>query len=58
MRVALIRRKSKYWLAENQDNVWQHVYSRTVVSVSLHYKNPTQRVGLAQCRPHHHLIEN
>ena len=31
----------------------------TVVSVSEQYqKNPTKRVGLVQCGPHHHLIEN
>ena len=32
-----LRRKSKDWLARNQDNmsrVWRHVYPRTVVSVS------------------------
>jgi hypothetical protein len=28
------------------------------VSVNLHYKNPTQRFGLVQSGPHHHLIEN
>jgi len=27
-------------------------------SVSLHYKNPTQRVRLEQSGPYHHLIEN
>jgi hypothetical protein len=30
----------------------------TVVSVSQHNKNPTQRVGLEQGGLHHHLIEN
>ena len=38
--------------------VGRHVYLRTVVSVSLHYKNPTKHVGLVQNGPHHHLIEN
>ena len=52
-----IRRESKDWLAWNQDNVLS-VYLRTVVSVSLHYKNPTRGVGLVQSSPHHHLIEN
>jgi hypothetical protein len=33
-----LRRKSKDWLARNQDTVY--VYPRTVVSVSQHYKNP------------------
>jgi hypothetical protein len=28
------------------------------VAVSQLYKNPTQRVGLEQSGPHHHLIEN
>jgi len=34
---AALRRKSKDWLARNQDNVFEverHVYPRTVVSVS------------------------
>jgi hypothetical protein len=35
-----------------------HVYPRTVVSVSKHYGNPTQCVGLEQNGPNHHLIEN
>ena len=35
----------------------RHVYPRTVVSVSYHYKNPTKRVDLAQSGPHHHLIK-
>jgi len=42
-----LRRKSKDWLARNQDNVRLHVYLQTVVSV-----------GLVQSGPHHHLIEN
>jgi len=33
--------------------VERHVYSRTVVSVSYHYKNPTKRSDLVQ-RVHHH----
>jgi hypothetical protein len=55
---AALSRKSKDWLARNQNNVERHVYPRTVVSVSYHYKNPTQRVGLEQNGPHHDLIEN
>ena len=57
---AAVKRTSKDWLARNQDNVFvrRHVYPRHVVSVSQHYKNPTERVGLEQCGPHHHLIEN
>ena len=56
---AVLRRKRKDWLTRNQDYVseWgQHVYPRTVVSVSQHYKNPTKRVGLVQSGHHHHLI--
>ena len=52
---------SKDWLARNENKVseWKrHVYPRTVVSVSQHYENPTQRVGLEQSGPHHHLIEH
>ena len=58
-----LRRKSKDWLARNQDNVYDWgdmsiVYPLTVVSVSQHYTNTTKRVGLVQRVPHHHLIEN
>ena len=48
-------------MVRNQDNVseWgQHVYPRTIVSVSKHYKNPTKRVGLEQSGPHHNLIKH
>ena len=58
---AALRRKSKDWLAQNQDNVsrvGRHVYLRTVVLVSQHYKNLTKRVGLVQSAPHYHLMEN
>jgi hypothetical protein len=37
--------------------VGRHVYSRTVVSVSYHYKNPTKCAGLVQSGPHHHFID-
>jgi hypothetical protein len=49
-----LRRKSKDWLARNQDNVseWWWI----VVSVSYHYKNPTKHVGLVQSGPHYYLI--
>ena len=49
-------RKSKDWLARNQSNV--SMSTRGLVAVSQLYKNPTQRVGLEQSGPHHHLIEN
>jgi hypothetical protein len=46
---AALRRKSKDWLAWNQDNVSErHVYPQTVISVSKHYKNPTNHVGQVQ----------
>jgi hypothetical protein len=31
----------------------RHVYPQTVVSVSWHFKNPTEQVGLVQSRHHH-----
>jgi hypothetical protein len=37
--------------------VEQHVYSRTIISVSYHYKEQTQRVGLVQIGYHHNFIE-
>jgi hypothetical protein len=36
----------------------QHIYLTIVVSISWHFKNRTNRVGLVQSGPHHHLIEN
>ena len=53
---AALRRKSKDWLARNQNNVSE--WTDIVLSVSQHYKNPTQRVGLEQRGPHDHLIKN
>jgi hypothetical protein len=54
-----LRRNSKDWLDRNQNNVeeWRDMSIRGLVSVNQHYKNPTQRVGLVQSGPHHHLIE-
>ena len=56
---ATLRRKSKDWLARNQDNVseWGNMSIRGVVSVSWHYKSPNQHVGLVQSGPHN-FIEN
>ena len=34
----------------------RHVNLLTIVSVSLHYKNPTKRVRLAQNGHHHHHV--
>ena len=55
-----LRRKSKDWLARNQDNVSEcgNMSICGLVLVSQHYKNPTKRVDLVQSGPHHHLIEN
>ena len=39
---AVLRRKSKDWLARNQDNVSEWG------DMSIHYKNPTKRFGLVQ----------
>ena len=60
---AELRRKNNDWLARNQDNVseWgdMSILGLFNVSVSLHYKNPTKRVGLVQSGHHHqHLFEN
>ena len=57
---AALRRKSKDWLARNQDNVseWGYMSIRWLVSVSQRYKNQTQHAGIVQSGPRHHLIEN
>ena len=58
---AALRRKSKYLLARNQDNVSEmsHMSIRGLLFqwVST-IQNITQGVGLVQRGPHHHLIEN
>jgi len=43
-------------LAWKQDNVSEWSYM-SVVSVSWHYKNPTNHVGLVRSRHLHHLIK-
>ena len=57
---AALRRKSKDWLARNRDNMSElgNMSICGLLSVSQHYENPTQRVGLVQSGPHHYLIEN
>ena len=53
--------KSKDWLARNQNNVseWSDMSTRGLLfQWSSNIKNQTQRVGLVQSGPHHHLIEN
>ena len=51
-----LRRKSKDWLAQNQDNV--SISGAICLPAGLNYKNPTQHVGLVQSIYHHHLIES
>ena len=49
------RSKSKDWMAKNNVSEWErHFYLRTIVLVSQHYQNSTQRVGLVQSGHHHH----
>ena len=58
---AELRRKSKDWLARNQDNVseWGDMsIHRVLFQWDSTIKNWTKPVGLAQSGPHHHLIEN
>ena len=52
----VLRRNSKDWLARNQNNVteWGDMSTRRLLIQSA----STQRVGLVQSGPHHHLIEN
>jgi hypothetical protein len=35
----------------------QHEFPRIFLSLSLHYKDPTKRVGVVKSRPHHHHID-
>jgi hypothetical protein len=60
---AALRRKSKDWLARNQDNVseWGDMTIRRLFFqffTVFHYKNLSKHVGLVESEPHHHLIEN
>ena len=56
---AALRSKNKDWLVRNQNNVSEWSDARTGVSVSQHYKNSTQHVGLEQSGPNYYnLIEN
>ena len=57
---APLRRKSKDWLAWNQDDVsgWGDMSIYGLVSMSQYCKKKSiKRVGLVQSGPHHHLIE-
>ena len=56
---ATLRRKSKDWLARNQDNVseWGDMsIHRLLFQWASTIK--IKLIGLVQSRPHHHLIEN
>jgi hypothetical protein len=56
-----LRRKSKDWLARNQNNVsaWSDMSTLGLLfKWASTIQNPTQRVGLVQSGPYHHLIEN
>ena len=55
---AALRNKSKDWLASIAIMCQSGAtcLPADYCSVSKHYKNPTKRVGLVQCR-HHELIE-
>ena len=57
---AALRRKSKDWLAQNQDNVseWGDMSIRGLL---FQWASTTQiqlRIGLVQRGPHHYFIEN
>ena len=57
-----LRRKIKYWLTRNHDNVteWGDISIRGLVffSMNYHYANPIKRVVIVQIGTHHHLTEN
>jgi hypothetical protein len=58
---AALWRKSKDWLARNQNNVseWSDMSTRGLLyQWASTIKIQTQCVGLEQSGPHHHLIEN
>jgi hypothetical protein len=58
---AVLRRKNKDWLARNQNNVSElnDMHTRGLLfQYASTITNPTQRVGLVQSGPYHHLIEN
>jgi hypothetical protein len=58
---AALMRKSKDWLARNQNNMseWSDMSTGGLLfQLASHYENPTQRIGLVKSGPHHYLIEN
>ena len=57
---AALKRKGKYWLARNQDNVseWCDMSFRGLFyEKSEHYTNPAKHVLLVQSEPFHSFIE-
>ena len=57
---APLRRKSKDWLARNQNNVseWSNMSTRgQLFQRASTIKNPSKRVGPVQSGPYHHLIK-
>ena len=57
---AELRKKSKDWLARNQDNVseFNDMYIRGLLFPLANAIEKTKRVGLEKSGDHHHLIEN
>ena len=58
---AELRRKSKDWLARNQDNMseWSDMYIRGLLfPLANTIKKKPKRVGLEKRGHHHHLIAN
>jgi hypothetical protein len=57
---AALKRKSKDWLAWNEDNVSKRgdMSIRGLLFQWASTKNPTKHVGLVQSGPHHPFIEN
>ena len=56
----LLRRKSKDWLSQNQNNVskWSDMSTRGLLASTIKIQLSVLRVGLVQSGHHHHLIEN
>jgi hypothetical protein len=57
---AELRRKSKDWLARDQDNVseWSDMYIRGLLFPLANTMQKSKRVGLEKSGHHHHLIAN
>jgi hypothetical protein len=58
---AALRRKSKYWSARNQDNLfeWDDMSIHGLLfQLTSTITKPIKRVALVQSGPHHHPYEN